>query len=296
MLFHRYPAVEFVQKQSNDDTHSDADDVDHRRSRLRESGNRDDHDGGCHHDTDDAVESERVKMIKQCVDGFRQADHRHQRADSARDQDAEIKMSDAVHKGGVESQRHQQGGKAHARSDDAQRQAESAEQVPEKVGGNLHGSELQPEQDQENGTHTYQQRDPGSGAASLFSGFPEQRGQHAHDQADKQADGGIRILLQKEGQQVCHSQETDDAADEHRNQLRNVGFKIGKGIRQQLHDGLVNAENHAENASGDSGKHSAQSNQCPLQDTVYELQRRGFAFLILTHKFLNPFFVQCNSP
>ena len=114
---------------------------------------------------------------------------------------------------------------------------------------------------------------PGALASSLLSRLAEQRGHHANDKAHKQADRRVGILFQKEGQQIGNSQETDDTSDKNRDQLRNMGFKIGKGMGDQLHNRLIDTEDYAQHSAGDSGKHSAQANQRPLKNSKNELCR-----------------------
>ena len=235
------------------------------------------------------MEGDGVEVVKQRIDRFCKADHCDDGADPAGDQDGHIEVSDAVHERRIKAKRHEQGGEAHTRCDDAQRQAESAEQEPEEVRVHFYGEQLESDQHRKDHDHAHDHGDERAFAASLFAGLPEQGGQHAGDQSDEDAYGRIRIFLQKEGEDVRHTEESDDASDEYRDQRRDMALKVLKRVGQKFHDRFVDAEDHPEHAAGDAGKHSAQSDERALEDPEDELHRGHFFIQIMIHIFLIPF-------
>ena len=99
------------------------------------------HDNQCggNHNADDHIGHGGVILAQQIIHPLGQQDNGQQRADTAGDQHAEIKIADPLDKRRIQAQRHQQGGEAHTGRDYAQRQAEAAEQIPAKAGGNGDG-------------------------------------------------------------------------------------------------------------------------------------------------------------
>ena len=170
-------------------------------------------------------------MVKQRIDSFCQADDSNQSSDPPGNQYLKIQMADTVHERRIKPQRHQKGGKAHARCDHAQSQAESAEQVGDKVCLDLYRSHVQPAKQSKYYDHTDHQGNVGAFCYAFLPSFPEQRGEHPADQSDKQADRRIRIFIQEKGQQIGDAKETDGPSDKHRNQRRNVSFKIFERVR-----------------------------------------------------------------
>ena len=113
-------AVEVIQNQSCHDTHSQTDEIyDTGGGRYGKALKRNDHQGGGDYNPQNGVEGQGIMMLKERVDQFCQTDYRNQSADAAGNQNSEIQMSDAVHKGGIQSQRHKECRKAHAGCDDA---------------------------------------------------------------------------------------------------------------------------------------------------------------------------------
>ena len=109
--------------------------------------------------------------------------------------------------------------------------------------------------------------------AALLVGLAEQGGKHPGDQADKDADGGIGVFFQEKGQDVCYPQETDDPAQDYRDQGRDMGLKILYRMGQKLHDRFVDAEDHAQYPAGNPRQHSAQADDYALQDADQEKLR-----------------------
>lgn len=174
-------------------------------------------------------------------------------------------MSDTVHKWLVQAKRHQQCGEAHTWSDDAEGQADTAEDVPQKAWRNLHGEDLQADQKCEHHSHADEHGDKGSSGSSLLSGLPEQGRQHAANQSDEEAHGRSRVFLQEEGEDVGAAHEADDTADAYRNQDRKGRLQIAERVGQEIDNSLIDAENHTEHTAGDAGQYSAQADEGTLE-------------------------------
>ena len=68
--------------------------------------------------------------------------------------------------------------------------------------------------------------------------FPEQRGQHAADQSDKEADRRIWIFIQEKGKNICDPEKADNSADKNRDQFRYMSLEIFKGLDKSSMIGL----------------------------------------------------------
>lgn len=64
----------------------------------------------------------------------------------------------------------------------------------------------------------------------LFPRLPEKRRQHAGDEANKKAHGGIGVFFQKKRQQLGHTQKTDRRTQNDRQKLRHMCPKRRKGL------------------------------------------------------------------
>ena len=84
---------------------------------------------------------------------------------------------------------------------------------------------------------------------------------------------GSGYFSREKGQDVCYPQETDDPAQDYRDQGRDMGLKILYRMGQKLHDRFVDAEDHAQYPAGDPRQHSAQADDYALQDADQEKLR-----------------------
>lgn len=200
-------------------------------------------------------------------------------------------MTDTIYERCIQAQRHEQSGKAHARCNDTQSQAESAEEKPEEVCIYFRGE--QPESDQRSEYHSHAQKHGNERAfvSSLFTGFSEERGKHAGDQSDKDAHRGVRIFFEKERENVGYAEKSDYPSDKYRNERWNMRSEVPEGMGEKLHDRLVDAEDHAEHSAGDAGEHGTQADQRTLKDPENKLWGTHFSLSILIHIFIFPFII-----
>ena len=101
-LCHLHAAVKAIEKQGAENADCQTDQVsDTSGCGSGEALERDDHDGGGDHDSDDTVKGDGIKTLKECIDSLCQTQHGDKGADTARKQNAHIQVSDAVHKGRI---------------------------------------------------------------------------------------------------------------------------------------------------------------------------------------------------
>ncbi len=98
---------------------------------------RNNENGGGNYNADDCVERCGMMVFKQEAYGFGEKENREQGAKTCGQQHTQVKSSDAVHKGRVQTKGHKQCGKAHARRNYTERKAKAAEKVPEEAGRNF---------------------------------------------------------------------------------------------------------------------------------------------------------------
>ena len=179
--------VEVVEDEGGDGASDNANDVHDAAAEREEALKRDDHDGGGDDDADDGVECHRIAVLEQGVNRLGQQDDGCEAANSAGDQDSKVHMADSRDKGLVQSKRHEQRREAHARRDNAECKAESAEHVPQEVGSDGDGEQPEANEQSKDEGSCDDERSVGRGAATFLACLAEQRRQHAGDKTNEHA-------------------------------------------------------------------------------------------------------------
>ena len=142
--------------------------------RGKKAFHRKNHNGGGDDNACDGMEGNRIKVFQQEVHCFGKANQGEQGTDTAGKQNRKIHMSDTVHKGSVQSQRHQQRGKTHAGGDNTQCQTKTAEKIPNEVWLNGKLCSLQETKQKKYSGHGQKEREAGISISAFFCGLPQQ--------------------------------------------------------------------------------------------------------------------------
>ena len=132
----------------------------------------------------------------------------------------------------------------------------------QKLGGDRHVQNIAyVVQSGKQGKCAERQTDPGGGGAPLLSGFPEQGGHGAEDQADKQPGRDRGGKTQSGGNPLGDHEKADAPSDPERGENMPIFGKCSFRMGQNLHHGAVNVKNDGQYAAGDAGQNGACADQ-----------------------------------